>query len=232
MKRRVSRSQIKAAASEISAFRPPANPSLEQFLMEPESMVTQVELLENKLGLLDNVVFIGDDDHISLLMARFCDVNVSVFDIDQRVVESINTYATLHRLQVHASLYDVRDEFPDAGKFNFFYINPPYSSKNNALGVKVWLMRALDAIRANGEGVLVFPAVPENKELEWVASTLLEITRYLVDASCIIYQVSDQVQSYYETNDKYLYSTNYLIRRVGHAQAPRICVPQGERLYR
>jgi predicted methyltransferase len=226
--------QIKAFAAEISANRPTPDVSLEQFLMEDEGMVEQLLLLANRIEPLTDVVFIGDDDHISLLLAKFLSINISVFDIDERVVRSINELAGKHELEgfVRASLYDVRDDFPEPGKFSFFYINPPYSSKNEALGVKVWLMRALDAIKADCDGVLVFPGVSSDSELAWVATNVLEFSRYLVEAGCVISAIEQDKHTYIDTNDKHLYSTNYVIHRIGQQQAPRITVPFDERLYR
>lgn len=226
--------QIKAFAAEIAAGRPTPDVSLEQFLMEDEGMVEQVLLLANRIEPLTDIVFIGDDDHISLLLAKFLSVNISVFDIDERVVDSINELAAKHELAgfVRAQHYDVRDEFPEPGKFAFFYINPPYSSKNEALGVKVWLMRALDAIKADCDGVLVFPGVSNDPELAWVANNVLKFSKYLVESGCVISAIEHDKHAYIDTNDKHLYSTNYVIHRIGQQQAPRISVPSDEKLYR
>lgn len=213
-------------------MRPVADPNLEQFLMEDEGMVEQVLLLSNHLDALTDVVFIGDDDHVSLLLAKFLEVRVRVFDVDQRVVDSINLVAAERGLSVSARYYDVRDEFPEPGGFQFFYVNPPYSSKNHALGVKVWLMRALDAVGRDCDGVLVFPGISSHREMSWVASNVLEFTRYLLDSDSVVTAIESDKHSYIDTNDRHLYSTNYLIHRVGLRPAPRIAVPDDAKLYR
>lgn len=195
-------------------------------------MVEQIVLLERWIEQLDRVVFIGDDDHMSLLFAKFFTVQAIVYDIDQRVVESINAIASQEGLPVEAHLYDVREPLPPHTKNDFFYVNPPYSSKTAALGVKVWLMRALEATRPGGCGVLVFPGVTGNNGIDWIAPNLIEINKYLIEAGCVIVGIDQDRHSYADTNDKYLYSTNYIIKRVTPAPVPIVIPPSGGLLYR
>lgn len=230
----ISKRQVRLLADTIASARPAPDRSLEQFLMTPDSMAIQVEALEQLLGTCDHLMLIGDDDHLSLLFGHvFAGCAITVYEYDQRIVDSINTYAKSHSLRVTAVPYDVRSPFPVVGAYQMFYINPPYSSKTKGLGIKVWLRRALEGVEARGFGVLVVPQFAEQEALPWVGENLLETQAFLNSAGCIFDNLDSRVSQFYEgTHDKYLVSTNYLVRRVNDAPIPEVEIPSDDRLYR
>lgn len=218
-------------AEEICLQRPAADHALEQFLMEPESMVEQVFCLRD-FEFDTSVVFIGDDDHLSLLLAESLGCAIDVYDIDERIVESINRLAEQRNVRVQAYRYDVMDTFPKPGQYRRFYINPPYSSKTRALGAKVWLQRALQAISSGGTGVLVYPGFESQQSLTWIAENVHAIQDYLADAGCFVYRIDVDKHRYKDTNDPYLLSTNYHVKRAVQVEVPEVQVASSENLYR
>ncbi len=227
----VNRSTVLKFALEIERRRPEADESLEQFLMVSTSMVEQVDLLASHLdGTHSRVVMIGDDDHMSLLIALAFLCDVKVYDIDERVVNSINEFAAEHQLPVNAELYDVRDDFPHPSEFDFFYVNPPYSSRTRALGVKVWITRALEACVDRARGVIV---IPKAGDLSWTRENVFEVQRFLIANGCVVTGVAEDKHAYADTNDVALMSTDYFVERVAPDQwAPVENIDQQTRIYR
>lgn len=218
-------------AEEICLQRPAADHSLEQFLMESESMVEQVYCLMD-FEFDTSVVFIGDDDHLSLLLAEALGCAIDVYDIDQRIVDSINRLASQRDVRVRAYRYDVMDPFPRPGQYRRFYINPPYSSKTRGLGAKVWIRRALEAVSGDGTGILVYPGFESQQSLTWIVENVHAIQAYLTDAGCFVYRIDVDKHRYRDTNDPYLLSTNYHIKRAFQTEAPEVRVANSESLYR
>lgn len=62
--------EILRFTTDISHNRPDADMSIEQYLMTPESMATQTMLLQSTFQ-NKKVLFLGDDDHMSVIFARF-----------------------------------------------------------------------------------------------------------------------------------------------------------------
>lgn len=218
-------------AEEICLQRPAADHSLEQFLMEPASMVEQVYCLQDS-EFDTSIVFIGDDDHLSLLLAEALGCAIDVYDIDERIVDSLNRLAKLRSVRVQAYRYDVLNNFPRPGQYRRFYINPPYSSKTLGLGAKVWIQRALEAVSSDGTGVLVYPGFESQQSLTWIAENIHAIQAYLTDAGCFVYRIDVDKHRYWDTNDPYLLSTNYHIKRAFQTEVPEVRVVDSESLYR
>ncbi|MDR1189971.1 MAG: bis-aminopropyl spermidine synthase family protein [Bifidobacteriaceae bacterium] len=217
-------------ANEIARLRPEADHSLEQFLLTPESMAHQVQDVQPYLQEA-NVVMIGDDDHLSLLFAQTLLCSVTVYELDPRVVGSINAQASSRHLRVTARRYDVRTPFPDPESFEMFYVDPPYSSKNQGLGVLVWLTRALEACRTVAtKGIAVLPNLDD---LAWTRSNLLRVQDFLARNGCIISDIQRRGNVYQDTRDDGVSSCNFFIERVdSHKRAPILGIDADTRIYR
>ena len=80
--------QILIDAYKVSEIRSKADLTIEQYLMTPESMVNQVIKLEHLLK-GKKVFFLGDDDHISTLFAKYLKVKPVVAEYDARIRKSL-----------------------------------------------------------------------------------------------------------------------------------------------
>ncbi|MEO6761262.1 MAG: bis-aminopropyl spermidine synthase family protein [Candidatus Saccharimonadales bacterium] len=192
--------------------RPTADHKLEQFLMTPASLEQQVALvgpfLSNK-----TVFFLGDDDHISPLLARRYNVTPAIYEYDERIRESLTAWFTkLHILNYSVAYYDARQPMQQRG-YEAFYINPPYSSRAQGLGAKVWLMRATEACIDNCEGVLVMPSVGGTNSQPWVKSAQQSVSIYLAQNGLDIMDTDLDASNYAETTDAGLHSSNLYLYR-------------------
>lgn len=193
--------------------RPSADHSLEQFLMTPESLKTQAErvgpLLAGK-----RVFFLGDDDHLSPLLAGDFGVKPVVYEIDERVRASLSSQFDRFRIEgAIVVAYDARNPIVIDEPCEAFYINPPYSSKSDGLGIKVWIMRALQACQEKSEGVLVMPWNGGNISAAWVGDVQASIERFLVNNGLSITGLDHNVSSYENVNDSGLLSSNVYLER-------------------
>ena len=78
------------------------------------------------------IVVLGDDDGVSIALAQLRSAHeIFVIDIDSRIVEFINKFASENALEnvLIAKEWDIRTSFPDEwhNKFDIFETDPPYT---------------------------------------------------------------------------------------------------------
>ena len=125
----------------------------------------------HKLINSEKVLFLGDGDGISILLALFSKnkpnniKEICVLDIDER---KLNLYKQLimknhveERIKFSVLQYNVIDKIPSQYKnyFDYFYINPPYCYETTpaGLGFFFWLERCKEFTKENAEGYIVYP---------------------------------------------------------------------------
>lgn len=226
------RRDLSTLAVEIAHSRPPADTSIEQFHMMADSMVN---LCDGGLGdfLSDSgrVLFLGDDDHISILLASKWDLSPVVLEYDQRVIDSLTRWSRKLNLRSYeVAKYDVRDPVPPIEKCDTFYINPPYSSKNDGHGMRAWVTRSLEACVDRCDGVII---MPHSDTLSWVNDSWIGMQSFLAaNGLRILTQNNRPLQMYDGTNDIGLQSEAVFVRRTNprltRKEPPRV----GTALYR
>lgn len=144
--------------------RPVPHREYDQIYMKARYMLQQVgdiwPSLSNK-----NVVFLGDGDGMSLLFALLSskypmDIkSMSIMDFDERILYSLKEIEESQNLNCSLSyyLYNIINPIDSnlRQKFDYFYINPPYGSKNNGLSCIMWLHRCMDLCSVNAEGCII-----------------------------------------------------------------------------
>jgi predicted methyltransferase len=194
--------------------RPVANHSLEQFLMTPESLQAQADRVGSFLA-GKRVFFLGDDDHISPLLARDFGVEPVVYEIDERVRNSLSEqFGSFGIDSAIVSSYDARNPIVISEPCEAFYINPPYSSKSEGLGIKIWLMRALEACQEKSVGILVMPWNGGSIQAPWVGDVQASIQQFLANNGLYVTAIDHNVSSYEEVNDKGLLSSNLYLEQI------------------
>jgi predicted methyltransferase len=228
----VSKTRVLNFAIETANSRPVANNKIEQTLMTPESMANQVVTLCSLL-MGKKVFFLGDDDHMSLLFAKFCDVKPVVMEIDKRIRENLEKqYKKNCVFNYRIFNYDARDELVTKEKCELFYVNPPYSSKNNGKGAKVWIFRASKVVPVGSTSVLVYPI---SEDIVWTMNCFNSIQNFVQECGFSVVNIDRDIHTYYGLNDSGLYSSNiYLYKQ---ANASKSLLGQlgditGEKLYR
>lgn len=110
---------------------------------------------EHLLRWLDgkSIVCVGDGDALGLTLVYLKaegvfnrgPAHVHVLDFDQRIVNSIGTFAARHGIEdlISAELYNVADPLPaeHIAKFAAFYTNPPFGASNGGRSVEAFLRR-------------------------------------------------------------------------------------------
>lgn len=212
--------------------RPRGDLSLEQYLMTKESVIFLLE----KLGVLFSgreVLFLGDDDHISILLSFFFGTHSFVIDIDERIVENQMRWINFLKINNKHKIYlhDIQDDLTKVfqRKFEGFHINPPYCSKNSAYGIKVWISKALHLCRKNAIGSI---SIPIAFEKDWSLKNLIDIQKFLSINNCFIYEIDRDISEYHElpAKDIDLKSSSVFIKYLGGANSLILNVT--ENLYR
>jgi predicted methyltransferase len=217
-------------AEELSRSRPMADPKLEQFHMSYVSMLDQMKVLQGRFN-QRRVLFLGDDDHMSILLAAFADLSPVVLEIDPRVVDSLQGWANrLHLRDFRVLHHDLRNEMPDIGPpCESFYVNPPYSSKNAGHGIRAWITRAMEVCIPEMEGVLVLPS---DEHVSWIDRNWL-LTQEFLTANGFRVISCGEIEHYYSfANDQGLKSSNLYVRRVDPTRVLKELPRAGSSLYR
>jgi predicted methyltransferase len=135
--------------------RPEVNVQLDQAFALPETSLRRA-VYALQAGALTgrNVVFMGDDDLISiavaLLLKKFSPAqSIVVLDIDERILGLIESLSAQHELNIECVSYDAREPLPQDlfGRFQTFFTDPPYTVN----GLHLFLTRAAQAL-ADGPG--------------------------------------------------------------------------------
>ncbi len=202
----------------ISKSRPGANHSVEQYLMTKDSLLLQKELLNPYLK-DKKVVYIGDDDHLSLIFSLYSNSESIVLELDDRIIKNqkkIKDELKIHNHKIFK--YDVSDDIPYTyqNTFDAFIINPPYGSKNQAYGSKVWISRALKCLKTGGIGITVLPFFFEKK---WSIENMLIVQKFLTLNNCLIIKIDNDKHSYEDlpAKDTLMRSSNIIIQYLGNA---------------
>jgi predicted methyltransferase len=214
----------------LAPRRPANDPSLEQFLMQSGSLADQGALIGERFD-GRSVLFLGDDDHASIIAAAFGDIAATVYELDERVAESLRSWARELRLRNYAvEVADIRSVSPTGERCDAFYINPPFSSKNDGHGLRYWITKALELCVSHCEGIVVMPA---DDDLDWVNRNWISVQQFVSENGCRILSTGEsQLHTYESTNDVGLRSQNLFLRRIDPSRERKELIRHGTSLYR
>lgn len=221
---------ILRSALELGSLRPEADMSIEQYLMTPESMMRQVNIMKSVLD-GKKILFLGDDDHLSVLFGKYLDVSPVVVEHDTRICRSLrDNYAKDGINDYIIEDYDARNVLPKHISADAFYINPPYSSKNHGKGTKVWLSRVTGAVPVGSVSVLVYPI---DKDLQWTLDCMHDILQYAYDCGLMVVNIDKDVHTYeHLPNNPGLLSSNIYLYKYKDCIIKEIEDIDGGSLYR
>lgn len=221
--------------AEITHARPEADHSVEQYLMKSESLLSQATGLATNLESSSKILFLGDDDHLSIALARQLDAQLTILELDDRVRASLTRFKVRYALEnVAVVAHDLRYELPTTyrERFDYCILNPPYSSKNKGFGITVWIARALSALRIGGKGILT---IPLQDSLPWSLDNMVVVQRFLSEAGVAIITVDKDLHTYEDLPDKSLLSSNIWFEKyqpVDMSGSVFHDIPQSKSLYR
>ncbi len=204
----------------VAKSRPIANDLIEQYLMKPFSMQEQL----NKTGLNfanKKALFLGDDDHMSILYSYIFGTHSTVLELDDRIIKNQKelekklNIQKLHKILKFNAIYDTNTIKTPFLEYDIFYINPPYGSKNQLFGAKVWLSRCLEKLKINGKGFIVLPI---NKNYSWSIKNMLSFQTFVLENNCVIINIEKDIHFYFNHKDSDLTSTNIWIEKLSESK--------------
>ena len=205
--------------------RPVPHREYDQIYMKARYMLQQVgdiwPSLSNK-----NVVFLGDGDGMSLLFALLSskypmDIkSMSIMDFDERILHSLKEIEESQNLNCSLSyyLYNIINPVDSnlRQKFDYFYINPPYGSKNNGLSCIMWLHRCMDLCSVNAEGCII---VPFDDMFPWSVKSASAIIDFLNQSGFEITSIKKNVHQYHLGDNPTLKSSVIQVKRIRFCQS-------------
>ncbi len=211
------------ALSDVVVNRPPALREFDQIYMKISDMLLQAELLSRWVD-GKSVVCLGDGDAIGLTLVHLKAKgifergpdHVHVLDFDQRIVNSIETFARNYELQekISAELYNVADPLPEVhiAKFEAFYTNPPFGASNGGRSVEAFLRRGDEALAGDGTGCVV---VADDPTLPWTKDVMKQVQGYLFSNGFVITEMLPRFHHYHLDDDPDLTSCSLIAVRHG-----------------
>lgn len=208
------------AVSDIIQNRPLPIREFDQIYMKAGDMVMQAEYIARRFDGKE-LIFIGDGDGISLCIAymqegkvfSYGPKRIHLVDFDERIVRAVERFADRERLseKITAQLYNCIDALPVnlMGQFDAFYTNPPWGASNNGESVKVFAERGMEALRSEGQGVIV---IADDPELEWPRHVLREVQAFAISKHFFVQEMQSQVHLYHLDDAPDLRSCNLFIR--------------------
>jgi len=217
-------------ADAVASTRPNSDEGLEQFHMQSISLAQQAETL-GRLFEGRRLLFLGDDDHVSIVTAAFSDIEAVIVELDPRVVANLQQWATeLHLRSYQVIQADLRDEIDLGLQCDAFYANPPFSSKNEGHGLRYWISRAVDLCVSQCEGII---AMPSNDDLAWVNRNWLSVQDYVTRNGFRVVSTGETaLHAYIGTHDLGLRSQNLHLLRVNSSLRRMEAARRNDAIYR
>lgn len=204
--------------SDVILNRPPPLREFDQIYMKAGDMWSQIAFIapyfERK-----RVVFIGDGDAIGLGLIHLTKngtisegpTEVKILDFDERIVDSINSFARSHDLVdcISAELYNVADPLPEKywQSFCSFYTNPPYGKHNKGKSVLAFVRRGMEAVvPQSGLGCIV---IGDDKKHSWTHEVLYKTQEELIAGKFLIKSFNPEFSQYHLDDAPLLHSCSF-----------------------
>ncbi len=200
----------------IDNERPTPYREYDQIYMKIDDMFKQYDLLKEYVVDTD-LVFLGDGDSMSILFStkgKYSPKSITVLDFDERILNNIKQITQDEGNQnINTELYNVINTIPlsHRKKYNFFYINPPYGSKNNGLSCKIWLYRCFELCCDKCFGCII---IPYDEEQVWTKINMNEIQLFLANNGFVIRDMISLMHSYYLEDNPKLLSAALIVEKV------------------
>ena len=211
------------ALSDVVVNRPVPLRRFDQIYMKISDMLLQAEHLTRWVD-GKSVVFLGDGDAIGLTLIHLQTQRVlqggpkqvHVLDFDERIVNSINNFATSYDLEgkISAELYNVADPLPEAhrGRYDAFYTNPPFGASNDGRSMEAFIKRGDEALAQDGTACIVAADDPSQP---WTRQVMNRIQKYLLSNGFVIAEMLPQFHHYHLDDSPSLTSCSLIAVRSG-----------------
>lgn len=207
----------------VAYRRPSANRLFDQIYMMEGDMLTQVDVMKDYLSDKD-VIFMGDGDGMSMLFGLFASKDIirspksiALLDFDERIVNNAVNFSKEYnfkdKLIFLGEKYNIIESIPEKheGRYDFFYINPPYGSKNTGISCEVWLHRCMDLCKSESSGCIV---IPYDIKQNWTVKAMRYIQRFLLEHGFVIRDMISYMHGYHLKDNPMLRSATLIVDRV------------------
>ena len=136
--------------------RPSPDRKYDQFTATVETTARRASLLnffEDVRG--RRLLFLGDDDFTSVAIANLHTASgVTVLDIDNRIIDKIDSISKSEKLDINSGNYDARKTLllSYSGKFDTVFTDPPYTTD----GIKLFVSRAVQALDLSNQTARIY----------------------------------------------------------------------------
>ena len=207
--------------------RPKGNKKYDQVYMNAEDMWHQIKIMEKYIADKD-IVFLGDGDGISILIALLIKnkriktrvKSITVLDFDERILKNYSQLSEEFGIEeFHCHRYNVIQPLPRKfkQKYDFFYINPPFGSKNNGNSCIAWLHRCIELCNNNSSGCIIMPYMKNEEGKEWTVNNMHNIQEFLINNGFVMGQMNHDIHRYRLKDNPNLKSSTFFVDRVKNA---------------
>jgi len=182
---------------EITKNRPPAAEKFDQGFISEEGVIRRLEFIHERGDLYGKIFVVGDDDLFSIAASLTgLPEKVFVVDIDERLVNFINSVAREYGLKVEARIYDVQRAFPDdlRRKFDVFVTDPV----ETVPGIKLFLSRGASTLKGAGSSAYFGLTTLEASRKKW-----FEIERMVLEMGFVITDIRRKFNVYPASEKSY-----------------------------
>lgn len=206
--------------------RPLPHREYDQIYMKARHMLIQATYVHRHL-FGRKIAFLGDGDGMSLLLALLSQKHslginsMTIFDFDERILHAFESVALSHHglIPTFYQLYNIIEPIAPNYKsqFDFFYINPPYGSKNDGLSCIMWLMRCMEFTTVGAEGCII---IPNDERYTWACNCMKNIKSFLDNNGFQILNVVNNIHQYHLADNPKLLSSMLHVKRTSDCKSP------------
>ncbi|MEG9195471.1 MAG: bis-aminopropyl spermidine synthase family protein [Candidatus Methanoglobus sp.] len=182
---------------EITKDRPPAVEKFDQGFISEEGVIRRLEFIHERGDIYGKIFVVGDDDLFSIAASLTgLPEKVVVVDVDERLVNFINSAAREYGLNVEAKVYDVQRAFPSdlRRKFDVFVTDPV----ETVPGIKLFLSRGASTLKGVGSSAYFGLTTLEASRKKW-----FEIEKMILDMGFVITDIKRKFNVYPASEKSY-----------------------------
>lgn len=223
------------AVTLIERSRPIALRTYDQIPMRADDLLYQAKFIAPYVA-NKSVAFVGDYDSASALLGLLSTLgdagpaHMLVLDFDERILAALQGVAHRHGFadRLEARLFNVFDPVPPdlAGRYDWFYTNPPYGSRNNGASGRLFIARGCEITHGDASGCIILPDDPARP---WSRQAMLATQRFLITHDWVVREKFDAMHRYHLDDDRDLSSSLLLIDHVAAAARDGSDIPYAGR---
>jgi hypothetical protein len=188
--------RIDDAAKHVIKLRLPEDPKLGQYHIDRISLKNRIIKIMEYANKDSPILFVGDDDFTSLALDRLGYKNLSVLDVDEKILQKLSS---LSDGEIETTRFDLREiykgVYPNySSKFELFVTDPPTFSFD---GLQIFSIAGIKSLKLKGVGMIAVPYKWGGKRIvdpkgstdrtkEGIETVNFEFQRFILNNGCMI----------------------------------------------